>query len=631
MRTTLALAVASFFFSVSPRVFAQVTTPAHHLLMKRKLIEASLTVLRNERHVLPLRGLDTLRIASVSIGPGIPTVFQSVLARYSRVSHFAIRHNAGRVEVDSVKALLAPYNLIIGSFHETPAPLPGGVDLSSDVVDMVAELSVQHIFILSLFDRPEVLSRISGAQTAAGLIVAYHDDADTQDLAAQLIFGATSATGRLEIEGGDIFHEGDGLDVEGGIRLGYTLPEEVGIDSETLIVGIDSLVAQALAAKAIPGCQVLVARDRKVVFHKSYGVHSYSDTVAVKPDDLYDLASVTKISTAMAALMKLYDEGKFRLDATLGEYLPKFQRSNKSGIPMSDLLTHQGRLIPFISFYQHTYRENGSYKWATIRRDSSKRFPVRLSDKLFIHRKYSDKMVNGIRKSPLLPEKKYVYSDFFFMLAPRVVESMIDGKFEDYLDEHFYSRLGATTVTFNPLEKYPAAQIVPTESDYLYRRQPVHGLVHDENASMMGGVSGHAGLFSNANDLAKLMQMYLDMGAYGGERYIADATLRKFSNTQFPENNNRRALGFDKPNLEYVGVNNNTAKGAGPLSFGHTGFTGTFAWVDPDTRLLYIFLSNRVHPTRANTRLYRLNTRTQIQQVVYDAIDAGEIKPKTGD
>jgi beta-N-acetylhexosaminidase len=277
-------------------------------------------------------------------------------------------------------------------------------------------------------------------------------------------------------------------------------------------------------------------------------------------------------------------------------------------------------LIPFIPFYQNTFRKNGSYKWATIKKDSSKRFPIRLADQLFLHWKYPDKMVNGIRKSPLRPEKKYVYSDFFFMLAPRVVESMIDVDFPTYLQEQFYNPLGATSVMFNPLRVYPPHVIVPTENDYLFRRRPVHGTVHDENAAMMQGVSGHAGLFANANDLAKLMQMYLDMGAYGGKRYIREETLREFSRTQFPENNNRRAIGFDKPNLEYQGVNNNTAKGASPNSFGHTGFTGTFAWMDPDSGLLYIFLSNRVNPTRDNTRLYQLNTRTQIQQVMYEAL-----------
>lgn len=600
-------------------LYEDLNTPEYRLL-KRELIESALTVLRNDKNILPLRALDTLRIASVAFGARDITPFQKTLDLYTKVKHFPVAKDAGPIQIDSVRRQLKNYNLVIGSLHDSGIRPLNRVDYSSDVISFLSELSATNAFVMTVFKNPYVLSALPGVERTRGVIVAYQDDATTEDVAAQLIFGGIGAHGRLPVSIGERYRAGDGLDVEGGLRFAYTLPEAVGMDSRILIGGIDSIVHQALDAKAIPGCQVLVARDRKVVLYKAYGLHTYSDTVAVKPTDLYDLASVTKVSTSMAALMKLYDEGKFKLDATLGDYLPKFNRSNKKDIPMSDILTHQGRLIPFIPFYQRTFRKNGSYKWATIKKDSSERFPIRLTDKLFLHRKYPDKMVKGIRKSPLRPEKKYIYSDFFFMLAPRVVESMIDGKFADYLQNNFYTRMGATTVTFNPYRKYPMRRIVPTENDFIFRKQPVHGTVHDENAAMMNGISGHAGLFANANDLAKLMQMYLDMGTYGGDRYIADATVREFSRTQFPENDNRRALGFDKPNLKYQGINNNTAEGAGPSSFGHTGFTGTFVWMDPDTGLLYIFLSNRVTPTRANTRLYQLNTRTQIQQMMYNSL-----------
>lgn len=595
-------------------------TPQDQLL-QRKLIEASLTVLKNDGNLLPLRALDTLRVASVSFGADGITPFQETLSLYTKVKHFSLAKDADAMAIDSVRNALKEYNLVIASIHDKSRRPLNVLEFSDDVTRFISGLCREPHVVMSLFRNPYVLGRIPNTDQVHGLLVGYQDDPVTESLAAQLIFGGIGAKGRLPVSIGNLFHAGDGLDTEGGIRFSYTLPEAVGMDSKILVHGIDSLVAQALDAKAIPGCQVLVARDRKVVFRKAYGLHTYSDTVKVKLTDLYDLASVTKVSTSMAALMKLYDDGKFHLDATLGDFLPKFRHSNKADIPMTDILTHQARFMPFIAFYQTIHRKNGSYKWATIKRDSSRRFPIRIGDRMFEHRKYPDKIVKGIRKSPLRPEKKYVYSDFFFMLAPRVVESMIDGKFQDYLQKNFYSRLGATTVTYNPSKKYPLKRIVPTEDDYIFRMRPVHGTVHDENAAMMGGISGHAGLFADADDLAKLMQMYLDMGTYGGDRYIKDATLREFSRTQFPENDNRRALGFDKPNLKYLGVNNNTAEGAGPNSFGHTGFTGTFVWMDPDTGLLYIFLSNRVTPTRANTRLYHLNTRTQVQQVMYDAIE----------
>jgi beta-N-acetylhexosaminidase len=595
-------------------------------LLRRKLMESALTVLKNDHNLLPVQRLDTLRIASVSFGSRGVTTFQETLGLYTDVDHFSLPANPDRIQMGSLKHILKEYNLVIGAIHDHGARPLNQLNFSPALVDFINELSQQENLIMAVFKNPYVLDKFEDIKDAEGLILTYQDDVDAEELAAQLIFGGVSASGRLPVSAGS-FSSGDGINVNGGIRFGYTLPEEVGMDSEILFSRIDSLVHQALEAKAIPGCQILVARNRKVVMHKAYGLHAYSDTIKVKLTDLYDLASLTKISTSLAALMKLHDEGEFKLDATLGNYLPKFRRSNKADIPMLDILTHQGRLIPFIPFYQNTFRKNGSYKWATIKKDSSKRFPIRLADQMFLHRKYPDKMVNGIRRSPLRPEKKYVYSDFFFMLAPRVVESMIDADFSGYLQEKFYHPLGATSVMFNPSKVYPPHVIVPTENDYLFRRRPVHGTVHDENAAMMQGVSGHAGLFANANDLAKLMQMYLDMGAYGGKRYIGEETLREFSRTQFPENNNRRAIGFDKPNLQYQGVNNNTAKGASPNSFGHTGFTGTFAWMDPDSGLLYIFLSNRVNPTRDNTRLYQLNTRTQIQQVMYEALKGESEKP----
>jgi beta-glucosidase-like glycosyl hydrolase/CubicO group peptidase (beta-lactamase class C family) len=604
------------------KITEEINTPADRLL-RRNLMKAALTVLRNDGDIIPLRQLDTLKIASVSFNADTITPFQRTLSLYTGVKHFFVGSSPDNLQLDSLERALRGYSVVIAGIHDKGRRPLNALNFSPALVDFIGRLAARPNTIMAVFTNPYVLEKLKNIASSDALVLAYQDDADAEDLAAQLIFGGISASGALPVTVGNDFRAGDGLRVQGGIRFAYTLPEDAGMDSRILNSRIDSLVKQAMDARAIPGCQVLVARNRKVVLLKAYGYHSYSDTVKVKLTDLYDLASVTKISTSMAALMKLYDEGKFKLDATLGDYLPKFRRSNKADIPMTDILTHQARFMPFIPFYLRTERKNGSYKWFTIKSDSSKRFPIRLTDHLYLNRKYPDKMVKGIRKSPLRPEKKYVYSDFFFMLAPRVVGSMIDDDFPTYLQKNFYGPLGATTVTYNPLNKYPLKSIVPTENDYIFRRKVVHGTVHDENAAMMRGVSGHAGLFADANDLAKLMQMYLDMGEYGGRRYIKESTLLEFSRTQFPENDNRRALGLDKPNLKYTGVNNNTARGAGPNSFGHTGFTGTFTWMDPDTGLLYIFLSNRVTPTRENARLYQLNTRTQIQQVMYDALQRG--------
>jgi CubicO group peptidase (beta-lactamase class C family) len=593
---------------------------SHAKLLNRDLIEASITVLKNQNNVLPILDLDKIHVASVSFGKSQVTTFQRTLSLYTRIDHFVLPADAPQKVIDSVSNLLTKYNQIIIGIHDEPGRPLNRITLSPSVLAFVTSLAAKDNTIVAAFKNPYVLNSINGIEEADGLLVTYQDNADTEDLAAQLIFGGIGTSGKLPVSIGNKFPAGHGIDINGGIRFKYTLPEDAGMDSKVLYNGVDSLVNQAFGVRAIPGCQVFVAKDMKVVMYKAYGYQDYADTIKVKRTDLYDLASVTKISTGLPSLMKLYDDGKFKLDATLGDYLPKFKKSNKKDIPMYDILTHQAQFKPWIPFWKNTLNKKGLYRWSTIRNDSSKRFSIKLKDGMYLNNKYPDRIVKDIMKSPLEAEKKYVYSDFFFILAPGVVRSMIDVDFPTYIQNNFYTPLGATSVTYNPAKKYPKKSIVPTEHDYYFRHQPIHGTVHDEGAIMMGGVSGHAGLFANANDLAKLMQMYLNMGEYGGRRYIKEETLKEWTKTRFPENNNRRALGFDKPNLKYAGENNNTAKDASVDSFGHTGFTGTIVWMDPQTKLLYIFLSNRVNPTRDNSRLYSLNTRTKIQQVLYNSM-----------
>lgn len=597
---------------------ADLNTPAAKLL-NRNLIENSITVLKNDNAAIPIRDLHNVRIASVSFGSTHPSVFQRTLSLYAQVDHYMVPKDATGPYVDSLFTLLDRYNRVIAGIHDDPGRPLNRHAFSPPVIRLIHQIALRPNSIIASFRNPYVLDKLDGVEEADGLIVTYQDNADTEELTAQLIFGGIDATGRLPVSVGEKFSSGSGIDVKGGIRFKYTLPEDAGMSSNVLFEKVDSLVNQALAVKAIPGCVVLVAKDRKVVMHKAYGYHDYSDTIAAKLTSLYDLASVTKISTGLPALMKLYDEGTFKLDATLSDYLPAFRRSNKASLTMKDILTHQAGFRPWIPFWKNTLKKNGKYKWATIKGDSNRRFPIRLNGNMYLHHRYPDKIVRAIRKSPVDERKQYVYSDFFFILAPRVVESMVDEDFETFIQNNFYSPLGASSLMYNPLRKYSKNTIAPTEHDYYFRHEPIHGTVHDEGAIMLRGISGHAGLFGTANDVAKLMQMYLDRGAYGGKRYIKAETMDEWTRTQFPEKNNRRALGFDKPNLQYAGVNNNTAKDASPSSFGHTGFTGTMVWMDPESGLLYVFLANRVNPTRENTRLYQLNTRTEIQQAIYDS------------
>ncbi|MCH4822441.1 serine hydrolase [Gramella lutea] len=589
-------------------------------LLNRKLVEASLTLLKNENSLLPLRRLDSLKIASVSIGASEITEFQKTLKLYTRVDDFQLDREANTTDIENLKEKLEDYNLVIVGLHDFSIRSRNQIQLSEDVQKFISELSESKNSIFSIFKNPYVLDKLENIENSAVLIEAYQDTEISQELSAQLIFGGIGATGKLPVSVGEKFKAGDGLELNGGLRFKYTNPEDAGMDSKKLGNAIDSLMNEAIDMKATPGGVVLVARDQKVVFHKAYGLHKYSDTIKVERSDIYDLASVSKISTALPALMKLYDEGKFDLQAGIEDYLPYFNNSNKEDIAFRQILAHQARFKPWIPYWKNTLRDNGSFKWYTFKKDSSARYPVRVSDELWLHRNYKKKIYKAIKKSPLEAEAKYKYSGLVFYLLPEIVGKISNEDFVDYINTNFYDKLGATTVTYNPSKKFPIERIVPTESDFNFRNEEIHGNVHDEGAIMMGGVSANAGLFANANDLAKLMQMYLNMGEYGGLRYINEATLREFTKTQFPENDNHRALAFDKPYLEYKGENSNTAKDASSDSFGHTGFTGTMVWMDPKEDLLYIFLSNRVLPTRNNTRLYKLNTRTKIQQALYDSI-----------
>ncbi len=599
----------------------EITTSEAELL-NRQLTEASLTVLKNDNNILPLQNLGNLKIATVSIGKPSVTTFQETISLYTGASHFQLPFEASAGKIDSLKQQLTNYNFIIAGVHDESRFPRNSSKFSEAVKNYLSELALQRNSVIAFFKNPYVLDKLSGIENSPALLLTYQDSKNAQDLAAQLIFGGIGANGKLPVSIGNKFKAGIGINVYGGIRFKYTLPEEAGMDSQILYRGIDSLMQEAMMVKAIPGGQVLVAKDQKIVFHKAYGYHSYSDTVQVKTSDLYDLASVTKISSALPALMKLYEEDKIDLDRGLGTYLPSFRRSNKANIPLRQILAHQAGLQAWIPFWKNTLRNNGSYKWSTFKKDSSARYPVKVTEEMWLHRKYKNKILQEIRKSPVSAENKYVYSDLGFYLFPFLVENVTGENFVQYLNSEFYNPLGATSLTYRPLQKYPRSKIVPTENDYLFRKIPIHGTVHDEGAIMMGGVSGHAGLFSNANDLAKLMQMYLNKGAYGGREYIEEEVLEEFSKYQFPENDNRRGLGFDKPALGERKVSGNTAIDASESSFGHTGFTGTMVWMDPETDLLYIFLSNRVLPTRENTRLYRLNTRTNIQQVLYNSMKA---------
>lgn len=407
-------------------------------------------------------------------------------------------------------------------------------------------------------------------------------------------------------------------------KLTYGLPSEVGLDSSYINTKVDSIITNGIKKEAFPGAQVLVAKDAQIIFHKAYGFHTYDSIRPVALNDIYDLASVTKILGPLPAIMKLVDEGKLDLDKPFSTYWKPWRNiKDKKDLTLREILAHQAGLEPYIIFLNEVIKKNGKLKNRFVKRTKKNRFQNKAYEGLYVNNRFNRKMYRMINRSKVSDEKKYRYSGLTFLIFPKLIEQLTGESYEYYLEKNFYLPLGAMTLGFRPKTKNFPNQIVPTELDTLFRHSLTQGWVHDENASLLGGVSGNAGLFSSAPDLAKIMQLYQNYGSYHGRQYLSEATVKEFIKVQYPDNENRRGLGFDKPLLDNAELSLEKAypaPEASPESFGHSGFTGTFVWADPKNQLVFIFLSNRVNPTRENRNLYKLNVRSALQQVFYQGL-----------
>lgn len=383
---------------------------------------------------------------------------------------------------------------------------------------------------------------------------------------------------------------------------------------------IDSIVNIAISKEAFPGCVIYASKMNEPFFFKTYGHHTYDSLQKVSIHDLYDLASITKVTASTLALMKLYDDGCIDLDDPIRKYVNGLGWSKFGKATLRKCLAHQAGLTSWIRFYKEIERNSGKYRSRTISDVRSEKYPYLISEGKFLHRNFHRKLKRMIKKANLDPDQGYVYSDLFFYMVPELVGNLSGMNFTDYLDHYFYDSLSANTLTFNPQDQFPRDRIVPTEIDSFFRYEPIHGKVHDEGAILMKGVSGNAGLFGTAGDMAKVWQMLLNGGTYEGKEYLRSQTINLFTSYQFPNNENRRALGFDKPLLEYDSIMSSVAKSASVFSYGHTGFTGTLVWADPTNDFIFIFLSNRVYPSRDHKAIYQLNVRPEIHQILYNCI-----------
>lgn len=581
-------------------------------LLYAQLMQNAITVVKNDKSTLPIKDLELKNIAYVSMGDRSGKPFLNTLKKYAKITEVKSDN------LDQLIQKLKHFNLVIVGFHKSNSSPWKSYKFTNKELVWLQEIARTNEVILNIFSKPYTLDALKSYSNFEGVVVGYQNSATAQKLSAQILFGALSAQGQLPVSiSNSMYKVGHGLQTSKIDRLSFGLPESVGMSSAKLSK-LDSVANFAIDEKMTPGIQLLVARKGKVIYDKNFGYHTYSKQRKVRAEDLYDLASLTKILVTLPLLMELVEHGSVDLDDRLGDILPQYKKTNKSQITLKEMLSHYARLQPWIPFYQSTLDSVTNKPISRFfRTKKSKKYPIKISENSFLRTDFTDTIHQNIIDSELLDEKKYRYSDLPYYILKDYLESFYDVSLDALIQQRFYNTIGANYSTYNPLEKFDKTQVIPTEKDTYFRFDTVHGHVHDMGAAMQNGVGGHAGLFSNANDVAKLMQMYLQYGHYGGKQFLTPKTIDAFNTCYFCEEDNRRGVGFDKPQLDEEGP---TCGCISMTSFGHSGFTGTYAWADPEEEIIYVFLSNRTFPDSKNNRLLKENIRTEIQRLIYEAI-----------
>ncbi len=591
-------------------------TNSNSIFINDELVESSLTLLQNYESILPLKNIDTLKIASLSIG-GNSNAFQDMLLNYAPIDFFQLTELLDRNHQAILLSKLSQYNLVIVSIHLSNKSAWEDFKIKQEIDVFLQTLALQNKVVVSIFANPYSLNSFLFTNNFDALSLGYQNSVEAQEKMAQAIFGGIGFSGKIPVSTNH-------FDIKTGIRtspirMSYVDLLELNINP-IMISKIDSIVEDAIEKEAMPGCQVLIAKSGKIFHNQSYGYHTYKKEVKVKNSDVYDLASITKIAATLPVLMQMVDDKEISLDDKLDSYLALHDSINKNPLIIREILAHQSGLQSWIPFYKETLVHDSVSGLVQLRdtlysKNKSQKYPHHVADSIYLHFSYTDTIMEKIYNSDLLDQKKYCYSDLGYYMLKQIIESIYKEELNYIVDSIFYKKLGMENLGYLPIERINKSRIIPTEEDFEFRGQVLKGYVHDMGAAMQGGVGGHAGLFSNANDLAKLMQLYLQEGEYAEERYIEKRTLHKFTKCQYPNNDNRRGAGFDKPALE--GQEGGPAcEGISYKSFGHSGFTGTLAWADPENEIVYIFLSNRIHPDASNTKLLDMNVRTDIMQVI---------------
>ncbi len=584
--------------------------------LKQKLIEQAITMVKNKEGLIPIASIER-KIATLAVGKTGKSPFQNQVDAYCKAKHFSFDDVTNAEDQDKLLTQLDAMDLVVVGVTAMNNSNKDNFKINKSAIDFINKLCDKTKVIVIAYGNPYSLGNFVKPHS---VICAYNDDDLSQSLGIQAVFGGIPITGKLPVTALPYPFEG-GLEINSTTRISFGEPESVGMDSETL-KRLDDLAKDLIRKQASPGCEFLVMKDGKVVYSKQFGNYTYSaKSRQINENTLYDLASITKVAATTMGVMKLYEKGELDIYKYLGTYLPELRGSNKEFMSLRDVMAHRAGLFPWIPFYKETLVNAGNRVRPSALIYNSKKtdvFNVKIANRLYMRGDYVPAIWDQIIEGQTLPGNDYRYSDLGFIMLRKAIENVAKMPINKYLDDTYYRPMGLYTMTFKPLEKFPLSQIAPTEDDRYFRQQILQGDVHDMAAAMLGGVSGHAGLFSNSIHLATLMQMLVNGGTYGGLRYLEPETIKAFT-TRHPAGT-RRGIGFDMPQTDWSVTQNVTAK-ASRETFGHIGFTGTAVWADPQERLIFVFLSNRTYPTMDNNLLERRNYRMKAHAITYESIN----------
>jgi beta-N-acetylhexosaminidase len=594
------------------------------VVLNTKLYESAITLLQNKNNVIPLLRPDTIRIAEISVGSTDKNMFSQNIAQYFKTDFFGVSHDEKKHVYDTLLKRMMNYNVVIIQVNKTnqrPDDNFGANPQSIAFIDSLVKLKPS---IVVFFSNPYIFNKFKNLTNANTVIEAYEYNNYTQKAASDVIAGALGVSGRLPVTTYP-FKRNTGIVIPTAIRMQQVAPIVLGIQKKKL-AQIDSIAQKGISDHCYPGCQVVAAKDGKIFYCKSFGKFTYEGTDSVNNQSMYDIASVTKVAASALALMDLAGKKKLDVSQTLSYYLPELKNTNKGNILIKEMLTHQAGLPAWIPFYQSTLNKDNSYRDGYYSKVQTILYSRQVADSLFVRTDISDSIYKKIANSKLGKKGEYLYSDIGYYYTKKIIEQITKTSLNEYVQHNFYEKMGLRSLCYKPLMYYNKNSIVPTENDTKFRKQLIQGYVHDPGAALLGGVGGHAGLFANATDLAALMQLYMDKGKYAGKQWLDSNTVKEFTQKCLYCPKNRRGLCFEKPE--------NDPKKESPVtrecsskSFGHSGFTGTLVWADPQNGLVYVFLSNRVYPNADENKLAKSGIRSQIHKLLYEAID--EAKPIT--